>query len=301
MINDFSRDNKLSGLDTLPKPLSLTDPTASSSNLKFSNMSLARAFTLRGKKSEANISPITMGRAASHRNGKPVNRAQISSPVALVSTTNMLSYSAPNITSAQANYRDFSASTASSTSGEESDASTNSIHSNDTNTDMSSVDESPICAAPNHLSSYFQPAVDTTNNSPMHSPSMSTSATFEAPILPQRAASHSKQAHESLSRKRSVQRMQSPPTSARASSEFTPSLGASVEAPRDNPFGKELEQLDEIAEEFGQTVRNAEYDADTAYMRSHNLGVYAASDYLNEIHGMLAETFHEQREASAWF
>ena len=301
MINDFSRDNKLSGLDTLPKPLSLTDPTASSSNLKFSNMSLARAFTLRGKKSEANISPITMGRAASHRNGKPVNRAQISSPVALVSTTNMLSYSAPNITSAQANYRDFSASTASSTSGEESDASTNSIHSNDTNTDMSSVDESPICAAPNHLSSYFQPAVDTTNNSPMHSPSMSTSATFEAPILPQRAASHSKQAHESLSRKRSVQRMQSPPTSARASSEFTPSLGASVEAPRDNPFGKELEQLDEIAEEFGQTVRNAEYDADTAYMRSHNLGVYAASDYLNEIHGMIAETFHEQREASAWF
>ena len=265
-------------------------------------MSLARAFTFRGKKSEANISPITMGRAASHRNGRPVVRGQISSPVALVSTTNMLSYSAPNIDgTSPVGYRDFSASTASSTSGEESDASTNSIHSNDTNTDMSSVDESPICAAPNHLSSYFQPAVDTTNNSPMHSPSMSTSATFEAPILPQRAASHSKQAHESLSRKRSVQRMQSPPTSARASSEFTPSLGASVEAPRDNPFGKELEQLDEIAEEFGQTVRNAEYDADTAYMRSHNLGVYAASDYLNEIHGMLAETFHEQREASAWF
>jgi hypothetical protein len=302
VIISLSRDNKLSGPDTLRKPLSLTDPTASSSNIKFSNMSLARAFTLRGKKSEANISPISMGRAASHRNGKPVNRAQISSPVALVSTTNMLSYSAPSIASAQsANYRDFSASTASSTSGEDSDASTNSIHSNDTNTDMSSVDESPICAAPNHLSSYFQPAVDTTNNSPIHSPSMSTSATFEAPILPQRAASHSKHAHESLSRKRSVQRMQSPPTSARASSEFTPSLGASIEAPRDNPFGKELEQLDEIAEEFGQTVRNAEYDADTAYMRSHNLGVYAASDYLNEIHGMIAETFHEQREASAWF
>jgi hypothetical protein len=266
-------------------------------------MSLARAFTLRGKKSEANISPIAMGRAASHRNGKPVNRAQISSPVALVSTTNMLSYSAPSVASAQsANCRVFSAaSTASSTSGEESDASTNSIHSSDTHTDMSSVDESPICAAPNHLSSYFQPAVDTTNNSPIHSPSMSTSATFEAPILPQRAASHSKHAHESLSRKRSVQRMQSPPTSARASSEFTPSLGASVEAPRDNPFGKELEQLDEIAEEFGQTVRNAEYDADTAYMRSHNLGAYAASDYLNEIHGLIAETFNEQREASAWF
>jgi len=263
-------------------------------------MSLVRAFTTRGKKTDANANVVRpMGRAASHRNGKPVLRAQISSPVALVSTTNMLSYSAPDINGS--NHRDFSASTASSTSGEESDASTNSIHSNDTNTDMSSIDESPSCPSPNHLSSYFKPAVDTSFNSPTHSPSLSTAASFEAPILPRRAASHSKHAHESLSRKRSVQRLQSPPSSARASSEFTPSLSASVEAPRENPFGKELEQLDEIAEEFGQTVRNAEYDADTAYMRSRNLGAFAASDYLNEIHGLIAETFEEQHEAAAWF
>jgi hypothetical protein len=259
-------------------------------------MSLVRAFTTRGKKTEASVRP--MGRAASHRNGKPVVRAQISSPVALVSTTNMLSYSAPDINGS--NHRDFSSSTASSTSGEESDASTNSIHSNDTNTDMSSIDESS-CPSPNHLSSYFKPAVDTSFNSPNQSPRLSAAASFEAPILPRRAPSHSKHAHESLSRKRSVQRLQSPPTSAYASSEFTPSLSASVEAPRDNPFGKELEQLDEIAEEFGQTVRNAEYDADTAYMRSRNLGAFAASDYLNEIHGLIAETFEEQHEAAAWF
>lgn len=260
-------------------------------------MSLVRAFTTRGKKSEPTNN--ILGRAASHRNGKPVVRAQISSPVALVSTTNMLSYSAPDINGS--NYRDFSASTASSTSGEDSDASTNSIHSNDTHTDMSSIDESPSCPSPNHLSSYFKPAVDTSSNSPSHSPSLSQSASFEAPILPRRAPSHSKHAHESLSRKRSVQRLQSPPTSARVSSEFTPSLSASVEAPRENPFGKELEQLDEIAEEFGQTVRNAEYDADTAHMRSRNLGAFAASDYLNEIHGLIAETFEERHEAAAWF
>lgn len=260
-------------------------------------MSLVRAFTTRGKKTEATVAQ-PMGRAASHRNGKPVLRAQISSPVALVSTTNMLSYSAPDINGR--NHRDFSASTASSTSGEESDASTNSIHSNDTHTDMSSIDESPSCS-PNHLSSYFKPAVDTSFNSPTHSPSLSQAASFEAPVLPRRAASHSKHAHESLSRKRSVQRLQSPPSSARASSEFTPSLSASVEAPRENPFGKELEQLDEIAEEFGQTVRNAEYDADAAYMRSRNLGAFAASDYLNEIHGLIADTFEEHHEAAAWF
>lgn len=263
-------------------------------------MSLVRAFTTRGRKAEAPNADVarTMGRAASHRNGRPVVRAQISSPVALVSTTNMLSYSAPDINGS--NRRDFSSSTSSS-SGEESDASTNSIHSNDTNTDMSSVDESPICPSPNHLSSYFKPAVDTSVNSPMHSPSLSNTASFEAPIVPQRAPSHSKHAHESISRKRSVQRLQSPPVSARASSEFTPSLGASVEAPRENPFGKELEQLDEIAEEFGQTVRNAEYDADTAYMRSRNLGAFSASDYLNEIHGLIADTFEERSESATWF
>jgi hypothetical protein len=131
-------------------------------------MSLVRAFTTRGKKTEASVRP--MGRAASHRNGKPVVRAQISSPVALVSTTNMLSYSAPDINGS--NHRDFSSSTASSTSGEESDASTNSIHSNDTNTDMSSIDESS-CPSPNHLSSYFKPAVDTSFNSPNQSPRLS--------------------------------------------------------------------------------------------------------------------------------
>lgn len=263
-------------------------------------MSLVRAFTTRGRKAEVANMDVSrpMGRAASHRNGRPVVRAQISSPVALVSTTNMLSYNAPDISGS--NHRDFSASTSSS-SGEESDASTNSIHSNDTHTDMSSIDESPTCPSPNHLSSYFKPAVDTSVNSPMHSPSLSTSASFEAPIVPQRAPSHSKHAHESISRKRSVQRLQSPPTSARASSEFTPSLGASVEAPRENPFGKELEQLDEIAEEFGQTVRSAEHDADMAYMRSRNLGAFAASDYLNEIHGLMADAFEDRSQATTWF
>lgn len=262
-------------------------------------MSLVRAFTTRGKKPEPHVT-LPMGRAASHRNGKPVVRAQISSPVALVSTTNMLSYSAPDINGL--NRRDFSGSTASVSSGEDSDASTQSVHSNDTNTDMSSIDESPTCPSPNHLSSYFKPAVDTSNSSPNHSPSLSTAASFEGPTLPRRAPSHSKHAHESLSRQRSVQRLQSPPSSARASSEFAPSLSASVEAPRENPFGKELEQLDEIAEEFGQTVRSAEQDADAAYMRSRNLGAFAASDYLNEIHGLIAETFEEQQpEAVAWF
>lgn len=256
-------------------------------------MSLVRAFTTRGKKTDAPAISSPMGRAASHRNGRPVVRGQISGPVALVSTTNMLSYSAPDINGSNG-HRDFSASSASSSSGDDTDASARSVHS----TDMSSVDESPIECSPNHLSQYFKPAVDT--NSPIHSPSLSHTASFEAPILPQRAASHSKQAHETLSRKRSVQRLQSPPSSTRVSSEFTPSLDATVEAPRDNPFGKELQQLDEIAEEYGQTVRSAEQDADIAYMRSRNLGAFAASDYLSEIHSLVVDLFEERRQTALW-
>ena len=56
-------------------------------------MSLVRAFTNRGKKADAHV-PLPMGRAASHRNGKPVVRTQISSPVALVSTVPLGSSSA---------------------------------------------------------------------------------------------------------------------------------------------------------------------------------------------------------------
>lgn len=267
-------------------------------------MSLIRAFTTRTRKpGNVEISDPVLGRAASQRNGRPVFRSQISSPVALVSTTNMLSYEAPDIDGTNPiGYRDFSsASSASSNSGEESDASSNSVHSNDTVTDMSSVGgDSPTSPEPNHLSCYFKPAVET--SSPNQSPHLSTASSFDAPMLPQRALSHSKRAHEALSRKRSVQRMQSPAGSARNSLDmFTPSLDSCAEAPTSSPFGNELAQLDEVAEEFGQTVSGVQADADSEYMSSHNLAVYGASDYLSEIHSLIYATFSDESEVAAWF
>lgn len=269
-------------------------------------MSLVRAFTTRMRKpADLDISGPNVGRAASQRNGRPVLRAQISSPVALVSTTNMLSYEAPDINgTTPIGYRDFSsASSASSNSGEDSDASSNSVHSNDTVTDMSSLGpDSPTSPEPNHLSCYFKPAVETTHSSPTQSPHLCTTSAFDAPVLPQRALSHSKKAHEALSRKRSVQRMQSPPGSARTSTElYTPSLDSCVEARSSGPFGKELAQLDEVAEEFGNTVCGVQADADTQYMTAHNLAVFGASDYLGEIHSLIYATFAEEPEVAAWF
>lgn len=83
----------------------------------------------------------------------------------------------------------------------------------------------------------------------------------------------------------------SPPTSiVRNSTEmFKP-----VEVPQDNPFGNELAQLDEVAEELSYAVRDAEAEADADYMESHGLARYDADSYLAEIHSLIYETYHAE-------
>lgn len=266
-------------------------------------MSLLRALTTRRKQPEMQIStPMFIGRAASQRGGKPVLRAQISSPVALVSTSNVLLNNAHTIagTSPIEMNSGSSASSINSSSADDSDGSTanGSTH---TDTDASSIDiESPV--SPNHLSCYFQPAIDSQCNTLNRSASSSARPSLESPRIPQRQASHSKKAHEHIHRKNSVRRMLSPLPAARdairdvahSSMEiFTPTMGAFVEAPRESPFGNELAQLDAVAEEFGHVVRDAETDADMTLMQSRGLAHFAASDYLSEIQSLIYDTFGE--------
>ena len=95
-----------------------------------------------------------------------------------------------------------------------------------------------------------------------------------------------------MHRKLSVQRLMSPPTSiVRNSAEmFWP-----VEAPQEsNPFGSELAQLDEVAEELSHAVRDAETEADVTYMESHGLAQYDAASYMDEIHSLIYETYHAE-------
>ncbi|KAK5116270.1 hypothetical protein LTR85_009242 [Meristemomyces frigidus] len=270
-------------------------------------MSLVRAFTTRRKKPEMQIStPMSLGRAASQRGGKPVLRAQISSPLALVSTSNVLLNNAHSIAgTSPIEVRSVSSgSSINSGTADDSDASTanGSIHSRDTVTDASSIDESPIQAEPNHLSCYFKPALDAQSKSPNLSPSSSARPSLDTPRIPQRGPSHSKKAHEHIHRKNSVRRMLSPPPSAReairdvvrSSTEiFSPTRSAFVEAPKESPFGNELAQLDAVAEEFGHVVRDAETDADMVCMQSRGLAHFAASDYLSEIQSLIYDTFAE--------
>jgi hypothetical protein len=52
-----------------------------------------------------------------------------------------------------------------------------------------------------------------------------------------------------------------------------------------HPFGKELEQLDEVAEEFGGAVRDVEREGDVTTMREKRLARFCVQDYLSEIGG----------------
>lgn len=271
-------------------------------------MSLVRAFTTRRNKTpvvEMHDGLPQLGRAASQRAGKPVNRHQISSPLALLSTSNVTLNNAESIVgTSPIEFQGYSSN--SSTSGDDSDIS---IGSDGTVTDASSVDESPMRSEPepNHLSCYFKPAVDTGNPSPTSSPTGSARTSLEAPKLPQRVPSHSKKAHETLHRKRTIQRIMSPPPSSyrevsRTSTEiFNPSTNSSfVESTRDSPFGNELAQLEEVAEEFGAVVRDAEDSEDAMVMQSHSLAHFAASDYLNEIQSLINNAFADETSSPAW-
>lgn len=78
---------------------------------------------------------------------------------------------------------------------------------------------------------------------------------------------------------------------------FSPTI-----AEEHHPFGRELEQLNEIVEEFGGVIRDAETEADLNVMRSRNLAAFCAADYLSEIRPLFSSRFGfpQQAPAMAW-
>lgn len=69
-----------------------------------------------------------------------------------------------------------------------------------------------------------------------------------------------------------------------------------------HPFGAELEQLNEVAEEFNGVVRDAEFEADMVIMREKGLAAFCAADYLQEIRPLFASRFGHPQVAGpmAW-
>jgi len=278
-------------------------------------MSLARAVTRRIKRSEVpSSSPPTRSQSVKNPTTQ-IDRAKISLPVALVSTTNMLSYDAPDI--AKPNMRQISSSTVSThSSAEDSDHSASTTRSRASTTgsrdtvltDASSVESSPTSPAPNHLSGYFIPDGKQVRKSASTTSLQRVKEEVVGPIpaIPQRALSHSKRAHERLAAKRSLTSIGARASSGslRNSREQRSSVDmfSATIVEEVHPFGRELEQLNEVVEEFGGTIRDAEAEADLGVMRLRNLAAFCASDYLSEIQPLFNTRFNfpQQAPAMAW-
>lgn len=152
-------------------------------------------------------------------------RPQISLPMELTETTNMLSYDAPDISAAQFQHSIHAVIPSNtpydsgvSTPYSEQESSTRT--SNDSNrntwsptspgngnapplTDSSSIESSPVLEK-NHLSDYFPQTASPARSKTMRNSSSTT--TDLAPAIPRRAASHSKREHERVARTRSLSR-----------------------------------------------------------------------------------------------
>lgn len=115
----------------------------------------------------------------------------------------------------------------------------------------------------------------------------------DRPMLPQRSPSHSKKAHVELSRKRSMQRMSPPPTimpKAAATRDSADIFNTKPES--EHPFGKELAQVNEVAEEFG--AGKALLDEEEQIMHSLGLMKFGAQDYLREIQQFIGGVYEDQ-------
>ncbi|KAH8910594.1 hypothetical protein BR93DRAFT_276871 [Coniochaeta sp. PMI_546] len=310
-------------------------------------MSIARAFTTRRVKqslqtADGDTAPQRSNTIAKSSFGtlrhKPsttaVLRPKISGPIELVHTTNMLSYNAPDL------FPKSAASTASSAQSDDgmSDAPTN-ASSPPTSPDV--PPQRSISPEPNHLSCYF-----TAPGQAAAQPAKQETAVAkpDAPVIPQRAPSHTKKAsYEALNRHRSVSRLSEQSTrtvSTKASFTFSRSSSTSTsttstshlsspapyqqskpssvshvapppttalpappkvqyphkkEYSESHPFGQELAQVTELAEEFSGREKTSTADD----LSARGLFKFSAEDYISEIQGLISEFLGDARPTAA--
>lgn len=276
-------------------------------------MSLSRAFTTRRLRGGSDLTDgAKMPQRSNTMKGPQNIRDKISAPVQLLHTTNMLSYNAPDIP--RPPMRSNSTNSDRSLSDAESQGTADSTP--PTSPDVASAPE------PNHLSCYFKAA-----GSPFTTVSPSDS---DAPAIPRRSPSHTKKnSYDAIARQRSVSRMsrdsdqsssirggqpfsRPPSTSTRASSASHastpfPQKQASppppppapsttftqFQAKEVHPFGQELAQVTELAEEYTNTRLDV-IDEEQQYLNNRGLRKVSAEDYLSAIQGLSAMFFPER-------
>lgn len=225
-------------------------------------MELARALTNRKKQSES--SGLLPNRAASLRSGHgTIKRSAISSPLELISSTNNLAFSAPNIYN----------------SSDESDSSFT-LSASSRATTPETATPSPV--VPNHLSTYFSSARTVPTR---HSKDSIENGT---PQIPHRVPSHTKKSHQAAARKRAESlALQPPPNTIHDipptnTGRVPDAFSSKPEA--HHPFGAELAQVDELAEGFAATEAMM-VDEEEQYLMAHGLGKFGAEEYISEVHG----------------
>lgn len=285
-------------------------------------MSIARAFTTRRVKQslQATEQENAHQRRSSIKGAVGSIRHKISSPIELIHTTNMLSYNAPDI-------QPMTASSTGSSQRSDDDMSDSAVTNSTTPPTSPDVESSPKRSRspePNHLSAFFTAPVQT----------QQPAARSEAPVIPQRALSHSKKPYDSLGRQRSMSAVSEQSSlrtvSTKASFTFSRSSSSStstsvtshgsipphhrsklsgaapappVSPPRSraphqhrrdfsesrHPFGQELAQVSELAEEYGvkEQVANV-VDVDQQEMLAKGLLKLSADDYLSEVRVLFA-------------
>ncbi|QUC18715.1 uncharacterized protein UV8b_02956 [Ustilaginoidea virens] len=285
-------------------------------------MSLSRAFTTRRLRQGSDLGDSIKMPQRSNTVTRPVPpniRDIISAPVQLIHTTNMLSYNAPDIPrAARSNSRK------SSNSGSDADSQTTADTTPPTSPDVSSPQ-------PNHLSCYFKtgaspltalmsdaepPAI------PKRSPSHTKKNSYEA-IAHQRSVSRkSRESDRSMSIRSGLAFSRSPSTtSTRASSvshasvscsrkqvatppppcqEPSPAAFSPVQPSKDtHPFGQELAQVTELAEEYVNSSRLCVIDEEQQYLTSRGLCKFSPSDYMSAIQDVAGTFFPERIHATS--
>lgn len=237
---------------------------------------ISRAFTRRNKRPEVSAPMPYRPDGHVRLSSGTIKRGQISGPVQLLSTTNMLAYNAP----------DLGSQSTSSSSSLHSDTSPQSYTSSVTTPDMSPHQSSPVDANP--PASYFPKRSATVTSHPRSS--TSSSSTTDAPLVPKRALSHTKRSHQDLAHKRSISRMSPPPLNSPRS---TPAMRASQDGikPEAHPFSKELDKVNEVAEEFGSPHV---LDEEEVILLRKGLKKFSVDDYLIEVEELYGSIFDDK-------
>ncbi|KAI0135220.1 hypothetical protein F4814DRAFT_444039 [Daldinia grandis] len=282
-------------------------------------MSLARAFTTRRKQSSQDLGILPQRSNTTAKNNSAAIRNKISGPMALTHTTNMLAYNAPDL---------FPRSEASPIESSKSDDSSSdsprtSSSSPPTSPDIPTADRS-VTPEPNHLSCYFvapgQPKTPSNTNEAPSIPKRSPSHTKKASIdnLANKFARLSNQSGKSVSTKASFSLSRSSSTSTTATSVSSgsfsrkasvtsatvPPMPPVVTSPpparptfrRDyseaqHPFGNELAQVSELAEELGVKDKMQIIDEEEQELLARGLCSFRPEDYLAEVQGLFATFF----------